>query len=147
LGCQSKLDGAGVCPDPFLYVHDFGNSLGSEGTILGIVRWVHPLDLKQWRKAKVWRDEARCVAAVHVVSLIGPGLTNPAISEAGRRLLADRLTQLISAQNPDGTSKLRDIFDAAHIEKYDDHGSHFTADDWVNVFVMRARQITEKKEP
>lgn len=44
-------------------------------------------------------------------------------------------------------SKLRDIFDAAHIEKYDDHGSHFTADDWVKVFIMRARQITEKKDP
>jgi hypothetical protein len=144
--CRSELDHAGVCPDPFLYVHDFGNSLGTLNSILGIVRSIHPLDLKQWKQAKVWKDEAHCVASLQMVTGDGPGLSNPSISEAGRRLLADRLTMLISARNSDGSSKLWEIFDAAHIEKYEDHGSHFTADDWVNVFVMRARQITEKKD-
>ena len=140
------MDSTGGCPDPFLYVHDFGNSLGTTDGILGIIHSIHPLDLKEWRKAKVWKDETNCVGSLQMISGDGPGLTNPSISEAGRRLLADRLTMLISAQNSDGTSKLRDIFDVAHIEKYDDHGHHFTADDWVNVFVMRARQITEKRD-
>ena len=29
LVCRSDLDSAGVCPDPLLYVHDFGNTLGA----------------------------------------------------------------------------------------------------------------------
>lgn len=145
--CRSQLDSSGACPDPFLYVHDLGNSLGTTGSILGLFHTNHPLDLTAWKSVGVWKDDAACVAALQMISRNGPGLTDPVISEAGRRLLADRLTMLINARNADGSSKLADIFDAAHIEKYDDHGSHFTAADWVDVFVMRARQITEKKAP
>ena len=144
--CLSDLDSAGVCQKPFLYVHDLGKTLGTTGGFL-FIHIVHPLDLKKWKNAKVWKDENQCVASLQMNSFNGPGLTNPSISEAGRRLLADRLTVLINATNSDGSSKLKDIFDAAHIEKYDDHGSHFTADDWVNVFIMRARQIIEKRDP
>ena len=160
LFCRSDLDSVGVCQNPYLYVHDFGNTLGTTGGAFGVVGGVlgvlsdlfgihstHPLDLKEWQNAKVWKDETKCVASLQEISRNGPGLTNPSISEGGRRLLADRLTMLITAKNSDGSSKLRDIFDAAHVEKYDDHGSHFTADDWVKVFIMRARQITEKKDP
>lgn len=158
--CLSDLDAAGLCQAPFLFVHDFGNTLGTTGGAFGVVggvigalsnlfgiHTIHPLDLKEWQHARVWKDEAKCVTSLQMDSGDGPGLTNPAVSEAGRRLLADRLTMLIDATNSDGSSKLRDIFDAAHIEKYDDHGSHFTADDWVTVFTARARQITEKKDP
>jgi len=144
--CLSDLDAAGVCQAPFLYVHDLGNTLGTTGGFL-FIHAIHPLDLKEWKHAKVWKDETKCVAALQMDSFDGPGLTNPAISEAGRRLLADRLSMLISATDSDGRSKLWDIFDAAHIEKYDDHGSHFTAADWVTVFIMRARQIIEKRDP
>jgi hypothetical protein len=144
--CRSALDSAGVCQDPFLYVHDFGNTLGTRASILGLIHWPRPLDLKAWKNIKVWKDEKACVAALKMISFNGPGLINPSISEAGRRLLADRLTMLINAKNKDGSSKLRDIFDVAHIDKYDDHGSRFTADDWVTVFIMRARQIIEKKD-
>ncbi len=158
--CRSAPDSAGVCPDPFLYIHDLGNTLGTTGgffhasggvfavlgDILG-VHTIHPLDLTEWKNSRVWKDEKNCVASLQMVSGDGPGLTNPTISEAGRRLLAERLTMLINARDSDGSSKLRDIFDAAHIEKYDDHGHHFTADDWVDVFVMRAGQIIEKKDP
>ena len=158
--CRSELDRAGICQEPFLYVHDFGNTLGTTGGLWGVaggilralgdvlgIHTTHPLDLREWKHAKVWKDETKCVASLQMISGNGPGLTNPAISEAGRRLLADRLAMLINAENSDGGSKLRDIFAAAHIEKYDDHGSHFTADDWVTVFIMRARQIIEKKDP
>ena len=158
--CPSDAGAAGVCPDPLLYVHDFGNTLGTTGgafevvggiigflsNLLGI-HTIHPLDLREWRDAKVWKDERKCVGSLQMDGGDGPGLINPPVSEGGRRLLADRLTLLINARNSDGSSKLRDIFDAAHIEKYDDHGAHFTADDWVTVFTARARQITEKKEP
>ncbi len=144
--CISQVDSAGACPDPVLYIHDLGNTLGSYLDVV-LFRGIHPLDLEEWKQARVWKDEQRCVADLPMITNNGPGLTHPRISEAGRRLLADRLTMLINARDSDGTSKLRDIFDAAHIEKYDDHGHHFTADDWVAVFIMRARQITEKAEP
>ena len=144
--CLSALDAAGVCQNPFLYVHDFGNTLGYTRSFL-FLHAVHALDLKRWQNHKVWKDEKKCVASLQMDSFDGPGLTNPSISEAGRRLLADRLTTLINAKNSDGSSKLRDIFAVAHIEKYDDHGAHFTADDWVKVFIMRARKIIEKTDP
>jgi hypothetical protein len=140
------VDSAGACPDPVLYIHDLGNTMGGSKSFL-FLHGIHPLDLKRWEKARVWKDEHKCVADLRMISHNGPGLTNPRISEAGRRLLADRLTMLINATDSGGSSKLRDIFDAAHIEKYDDHGHHFTADDWVAVFIERARKITEKKEP
>ena len=144
--CRSEVDNEGICRDPVLYIHDLGNTLGTTRNLL-LLYVNHTLDLTAWKAARVWKDERRCVADLQMISHNGPGLTDPVISEAGRRLLAERLTMLINARNDDGSSKLRDIFDAAHIEKYDDHGRHFTADDWVTVFVMRAKQITEKADP
>jgi hypothetical protein len=144
--CRSAVDSAGACPDPVLYIHDLGNTLGTNRNFL-FLHGTNPLNFEAWKQARVWNDEHACVAALQMISRTGPGLTNPRISEAGRRLLADRLTMLINARNSDGSSKLRDIFDAAHIEKYDDHGRHYSADDWVTVFVMRAKQITGKSDP
>jgi hypothetical protein len=66
----------------------------------------------------------------------GRGLSDPKISEAGRKFLADLLNNLIHHE-----SSLRDIFDAAHIQEYDDHGRKHSVDDWVNAFKARAAQI------
>jgi hypothetical protein len=128
--CLTAFDTYGVCNDPFLYVKDFGSTLGSGGMS------VHPLDFKRWSGASVWEDSERCVGDLHMNIANGRGLSDPKISEAGRKFLADLLNNLIHHE-----SSLRDIFDAAHIQEYDDHGKKYSVDDWVNAFKARAAQI------
>jgi hypothetical protein len=97
---------------------------------------VHPMDFKRWSSAAVWEDSERCIGDLHMNTRNGAGLSDPKISEAGRKFLADLLSNLIQHE-----SKLRDIFDAAHIQEYDDHGRKYSVDDWVNAFKARAAQI------
>jgi hypothetical protein len=129
---QLKSGEAGVvCDDPYIYVHDFGNTLGSDGMK------IHPLDLKKWESAPIWKEgEGGCVAKLHMIFHDGSGLSDPRISEAGRSFLAERLSDLLKHE-----AMLHDIFDAAHIDEYNDHGTHYTAADWVRVFKARANQI------
>jgi hypothetical protein len=130
LMCLTPFDSFGICNDPFLYVQDFGSTLGSGGVS------VHPLDWKKWSTASVWEDSERCIADLHMNFANGSGLSDPEISEAGRKFLADLLGNLIHRE-----SKLRDIFDAAHIQEYNDHGRKYSTDDWVGAFKARAAQI------
>ena len=129
--CLEDLDAKGICHDPFIYVHDFGNTLGSDGMS------VHPLGLKRWEGSKIWKDDKSCVASLHMNAFNGSGLSDPQITEGGRKFLAGLLDDLVH-KHP---QKLRDIFDAAHIEKYDDSGATYSADAWVKVFTARADQI------
>jgi hypothetical protein len=133
LVCLTDLDAKGICGDPFLYVKDFGNTLGSDGMS------VHPLDLKKWSTAAVWKDSRRCIGSLHMNRGNGSGLSDPEISEAGRKFLAGLLSNLIQHE-----SKLREIFDAAHIQEYDDHGHKYSAADWVGVFKARAALIINR---
>jgi hypothetical protein len=128
--CLTEFDAKGICNDPFLYVKDFGSTLGSDGMS------VHPLDLKKWSTAPVWNDNLRCIGNLHMNFGNGSGLSDPEISEAGRTFLADLLSNLIKHE-----SKLRDIFDAAHIQEYDDHGHKYSVQDWVVAFEARADLI------
>jgi hypothetical protein len=130
--CLTPLD-KGICNDPFLYVKDFGSTLGSDGLS------VHPMDLKKWSTDPVWVDNQRCIGSLRVNFGNGPGLSDPEISEAGRKFLANLLSNLIKHE-----SKLRDIFDAAHIQEFDDHGHKYSADDWVVAFEARAELIINR---
>jgi len=131
LVCLEDLDASGICTTPVIYVHDFGNTLGSDGMR------VNPLDLKRWQGSEVWKDDRQCVANLHMNAFNGSGLSSPEITEGGRKLLAGLLNDLVH-NHP---QKLRDIFDAAHIERFDDNGFHYSADAWVRVFTARADQI------
>ena len=131
LVCLNDLDAGGICKSPFIYVHDFGNTLGSDGMK------VHPLDLKRWEGSTVWKDDRQCIGSLHMNAFNGSGLSNPEITEGGRKLLAGLLNDLVH-NHP---QKLRDIFDAAHIERFDDNGAHHSADEWVRAFTSRADQI------
>jgi hypothetical protein len=131
LVCLEDLDAGGICNTPFIYVHDFGNTLGSDGMK------VHPLDLKRWQGSAVWKGDAQCIGSLHMNAFNGSGLSNPQVTEGGRKLLAGLLNDLVH-NHP---QKLRDIFDAAHIERFDDNGARYSADEWVRVFTSRADQI------
>jgi hypothetical protein len=134
LGC---LPGAfdkktGICGTPVMAVHDFGNSLGSDGMR------VRPLDFTAWSHAKIWDDPKACKTAIRNNIGNGSGLDHPIIHQAGLKLLADNLQRLIA----DDDSVLA-IFAAAKIDQYDDHWTRHTAREWADLFKTRAQLIID----
>ena len=92
--------------------------------------------MKPVKSAPMWSDTYHCIGSLRMNSGNGSGLSDPEISEAGRKFLANLLANLIQHE-----SKLRDIFDVAHIQEYDDHGHNYSVDDWVAAFEARAALI------
>ena len=89
----------------------------------------------------MWKDRTSCVGALSG-SWTGT-LKDPAISEAGRKFLADLLVQLSDDQ-------LRDLFEAARVylrPRAPQHGdSGFpTVDEWVAAFKDKRRHIVEHR--
>ena len=122
----------GICNVPVMVVHDFGNTLGSDGLK------VHPLNFESWSKAKIWDDPKTCKAAIRNNIGNGSGLDHPIIHQAGLKLLADSLQGLIADDE-----NLLAIFSASKIEQYDDHGSRHTAREWADLFKKRAQTIID----
>jgi hypothetical protein len=130
--CRPKdYDAKGdTCRQPYMYVHDFGNTFGSGGLK------VHPLNFREWAGKRVWKDSRKCVADVQQnVGNGDDGLNYPKISEEGRVFLAHLLSQLIA--NRDNVVA---IFDAAHIGNVDH--TH-TAKDWAAVFIEKAQEVID----
>lgn len=132
---------AGVpCTETFMMVHDLGLTFGSAN------RWnmnsKGSVNLKEWTRSPVWKDPARCVANLKK-SKTGT-LDNPAISEAGRRFLADLLVQLTDTQ-------LHDLFDVARMTRRstsrDGPGGGTTVDQWVDAFKQKRNDIVNHTCP
>src|SRR6185503_12370847 len=87
----------GTCKRSLALVQDLGTSFGAR-TLFGFDK----AKLDAWRNVPVWKDPAKCQAnlAIHATTL-GGDLSDPVVSEAGRRFLADRLSQLSDAQIAD----------------------------------------------
>ena len=134
LGCvPDEFDKkTGICRMPVMAVHDFGNSLGSDGLR------VHPLDFAAWSTAKIWEDPKACRTAIRNNVGNGSGLDHPVIHQQGLKLLADNLQRLIN----DDESVLA-IFSAAKIDQYDDHGTKHIAREWADLFKTRAQMIID----
>lgn len=124
----------GICNAPVMMVHDFGNTLGSDGLS------VHPLNFDAWSKAKIWDDPKTCKTSIRNNIGNGSGLDHPIIHQAGLKLLADSLHRLIA----DDENVLA-IFSAAKIEQYDDHGTKHTAREWADLFKKRAQSIIDSR--
>ena len=103
------------------------------------------MKLDSWRDVPIWRDPARCQGDLSR-SLVG-NLEHPIISEAGRRLLASRLSMLSERQ-------LIDLFTAARVERRGDTTRDASgarrpvrAADWVNAFKEKRDQIVKHTCP
>jgi hypothetical protein len=136
LGCPpGEFDKkTGICRMPVMAVHDFGNSLGSDGMR------VHPLDFTAWSSAKIWDDPKACRTAIRNNIGNGSGLDHPVIHQQGLKLLADNLQRLISDDD-----SIVAIFSVAKIAQYDDHGTKHTAREWADLFEKRARMIIDSR--
>jgi hypothetical protein len=125
-----------ACPDPFLMIHDLGQTFG-QANIFNRDS-VGSVNLHNWANSPVWKDRAHCVAGL-AQSQTGT-LANPVISEAGRRFLADLLVQLTDAQ-------IRDLFEVARFPErvLKSPEDAATIDQWVGTFKAKRDEILTLK--
>jgi hypothetical protein len=123
-----------ACVDPWLAIHDLGQTFGRANTFnrsgLGSVN----LDL--WSTTPIWKDRAHCVGNL-APSRTGT-LSYPQISEPGRRFLADLLAQLSDEQ-------LRDLFSVARFADKPHGGG--PVDAWVAAFKHKRDEIASASCP
>ena len=83
-------------------MHDVGGTLGQVGGTFDRVRGKgkdeRKLDVEAWGQVPIWKDRATCTVRIKSPRLHGASFDDTAISESGRRLLADLLAQLTPAQ-------------------------------------------------
>jgi hypothetical protein len=131
-----KTDGAGneSCARPLLYVQDLGYAFG-EATLLDTKK----NDLQSWTEEPIWKDQAQCVGNLKK-SLQG-NLRDPAISEAGRKFLADLLAQLSDKQ-------ITDVFTAARVDRFHRHADRNPPiAEWVRAFKKKRDEIAGTRCP
>ena len=116
------------CAEPFMMIHDVGQTFGSANlfnrSTIGSVNY------DAWSRTPIWKDPKRCVGNL-AQSQTGT-LIDPKISEAGRRFLADLLTQLTDHQ-------IRDLFTVA---RFGDKPHGRSVDDWTELFKRKRQEIT-----
>lgn len=127
-----------ACPDPLLMIHDLGQTFGQANIFNR--NTVGSVNLHNWANSPIWKDPAHCVAGL-AQSQTGT-LGDPVITEAGRRFLADRLSQLTDAQ-------IRDLFEVARFEQrtLKTPGDASTVDQWVGTFKAKRDEIVTARCP
>jgi hypothetical protein len=127
------------CNRPFLMISDVGLTFGranrSNANAAGSA------NLAAWRRTSVWKNDTGCTGNLPR-SFTGT-LDDPAISEEGRRFLADLLARLSDRQ-------IRDLFEAARVHlrlrSPGDVSSGFgTVDEWVEAFKLKRSQIADRR--
>jgi hypothetical protein len=104
------------CKHPLAMIQDVGSAFGPKKA-----------DLANWKARPVWADAATCRVSMKEMPYDGGTFEDIAISEAGRRLLGDRLRRLSPKQ-------IETLFTSAGFED---------VPSWVVVFQDRVRQIIE----
>ena len=132
----------GTCERPFMLVHDVGNTFGKANRLNR--RSVSGVHLKNWSSTPIWKDAGQCVGNLSK-SFTG-NLSNPRISEEGRKFLADLLVQLTDAQ-------LVNLFTVSHFAEGPSRMrvEHGTASDtiaaWVQAFKHKRDEIVQAHCP
>lgn len=126
LVCLSGEPDGQRCREPFAMIQDTGATFGPA-----------KVDLDGWQSAPIWSDERSCRLSMKALPHRGATFEDVSISEAGRRLLAERLTALRAPQ-------ILDLVLAARITTFDGSDAEPSEiDGWVQTFMTRIRQITE----
>lgn len=128
------------CKRPVMLVKDLGSTFGEAKKMN-----YDKMKLDSWAGVKIWKDKATCKGDL-TSSFIGT-LSDPTISEAGRKFLADRLMLLSDKQ-------IQELFTAARVDRrgdttMDDRGGSrpATVADWVRVFKDKRAQIVNHQCP
>jgi hypothetical protein len=128
-----------TCDRPFLMLNDVGVTFGRANRTNA--NEAGSVNLGAWRRTPVWKTDTGCTGNLPK-SLTGT-LEDPAISEAGRRFLANLLVQLSDRQ-------IRDLFEVARVElrlrSPGDVSSGFaTVDEWIDAFKEKRTQIVDRR--
>jgi hypothetical protein len=125
------------CERPFMLISDLGKTFGKANKLNRDTSG--SVNLEEWASTPVWVGDSGCVGNIDV-SVTGT-LNNPKISEAGRRFLADLLSQLTDAQ-------LRDLFEGARFPERA-AGTPRTGDTnaWVAAFKHKVNQVQQRSCP
>jgi len=127
------------CDRPFMLIQDGGVTFGRANRFNRDTRG--SANLKEWSRTPVWQDANSCIGNLPK-SATGT-LDDPAISEEGRRFLADLLTQLSDAQ-------IQDLFAAARVtlrlrDPGDAKSGFGTIDEWVAAFKQKRDEIVQRR--
>ena len=104
------------CAHPLAMIQDMGSEFGPK-----------KVDLDNWRSKPIWTDSPKCLVSMRGMPYNGGTFEDVAISEGGRKLLAERLRQLTPAH-------IESLFTAARLED---------VPAWIPVFQDRVRQIVD----
>ena len=140
-----------TCKRPILMVQDLGATFGkADKTTSKNAKF----DYERWSEISIWdqsketehyqRNKRRvCIGNLTSSMSASGGLSDPVITEGGRKFLADQLMQLSDAQ-------IRDLFMSIPVEKADEtievDGTErpVNVDDWVNAFKKKRQEIVER---
>jgi len=116
------------CKKSVLMIQDLGQTFGKGSSE---ITNASSMDLASWKSVDIWKQSGgQCIGNLIAASFTKEeGLTNPHISEEGRRFLADLLNQLSDMQ-------IREFFQVARVENIDD---------WVAAFKSKRKQINDRK--
>ena len=127
---DSEAEGE-ACAHPLMMITDLGKTFGRANEFNKDEE--ESVNFKQWSGMKVWQDATpRCIG--NLPGSFTGTLNHPRISEAGRKFLADLLSQLSDAQ-------IHDLFDVARFTRRDPSAS---VDDWVNAFKAKRAEIVNR---
>jgi hypothetical protein len=137
---RPEPEGNERCQQPIMMINDLGLTFGKANLLNKDS--TGSSNLEGWTRVPVWKDQQGCVGMLSK-SLTGT-LENPRISEAGRKMLADLLSQLSDAQ-------LADLFDVARFSwrtvKGEPVARQATTADWVAAFKAKRDQIASRTCP
>jgi hypothetical protein len=122
-------------------MHDVGGTLGQvKGTldrVRGKGKEERKLDVEAWREVPIWKDRAACTVDIKSPRLHGATFDGVAISEAGRRLLADLLAPMTRAD-------MEALFHGAMVGEHSEaKAASMDAGQWASALQDKVRQISE----
>jgi hypothetical protein len=132
IGDHKSTHALAECADPFMMVHDVGQTFGSANlfnrTSVGSV------NLDRWTHTPIWKDGSRCIGNL-AASQTGT-LSDPRISEGGRAFLSTLLDQLRDAQ-------IAELFAVARFTDRTNSGGpgRSTNEAWVEAFNRKRTDI------
>jgi hypothetical protein len=103
----------GKCAQPFMMVHDVGQTFGSANAFNRDS--VGSVNLEKWSKMRIWAGSRGCVT--NLPKSMSGSLDNPPVTEEGRKFLGDLLEQLTDPQ-------LHDLFEVARFPQRADTCDH-----------------------
>jgi len=117
-----------TCAHSMMMIADVGKTFGRANALNHDA--TAAVNFKEWSGVPIWKEVApSCVG--HLSGSLSGSLSNPRISEGGRKFLADLLAQLTDAQ-------IHDLFEVGRVTRRDPTA---TIDEWVKAFKGKRTEI------